>query len=294
VSGWSRRRELPHECQPLRERFICVHLRHSVVIYYGMPGMITDVWRYHELLGTLAIRNIKIRYKDSVLGFLWTLLGPIFLILIYAACLRIMRVDISLPVLVTGIFVWQYLAMCLGDSAHSIVGNANLIKKAAFPRIVLPMSMVLANLVNFLLSLIVVGVYLMVVGIRPGQIGWMPLILLTHVALCAGISLILSALNVFFRDIQQITSVLTMAWFFMTPVIYPIEMVTNHFREPLLLQLFFVNPMTGLLCAYRSGLLGSAMPAAALWVPSFAVAWLTLLIGTFVFQKSQLRFADEL
>jgi lipopolysaccharide transport system permease protein len=259
-----------------------------------MSGVLKDVWRHRELLGILIVRNIKIRYKDSTLGFLWTLLGPIFLILMYAAFLRLMRFSIPLPVLVTGIFVWQYLAMCLGDASQAIIGNANLVKKAAFPRIVLPSSMVFANLINFLLSLAVVGVYLGVVGVRPDQVAWLPLILLTQLALCLGVALLLSSLNVFFRDVQQITSIATTAWFFLTPVIYPIELVTGAFRDPRLQLLYFANPMTGVLCAYRAVLLGADMPAPALWATSFAVAWGVLLLGVLLFQRLQVRFADEL
>jgi lipopolysaccharide transport system permease protein len=259
-----------------------------------MPAVLTDAWRHRELLGILVVRNIKIRYKDSALGFLWTLLGPIFLILMYAAFLRLMRFSIPLPVLVTGIFVWQYLAMCLGDASHVILGNGNLIKKAAFPRMVLPASMVFANLVNFLLSLVVVAVYLAFVGIRPTAIAWLPLILLTQLALCLGVSLILSALNVFFRDTQQITGILTTAWFFLTPVIYPIELLDGLFRDPRLHVLYFANPMTGVLCAYRAVLLGADMPAPALWGTSFAVAWAVLVVGVVLFQRLQVRFADEL
>jgi lipopolysaccharide transport system permease protein len=259
-----------------------------------MLKLIRDICAHRDLLGLLVERNIKIRYKQSLLGFFWTLLGPILLILIYAVFLRLMRFGIELPVLVSGIFVWQYLSMCLGDSAQVIVGNANLVKKTAFPRIVLPLSMVLANLVNFLLSLVVMGVYLLVVRVHPGALGWLPLIVATHVALCLGLSLLLGALNVFFRDVQQITGVVMMAWFFLTPVIYPLDLVTRTLGDGRWLQAFFLNPMTGLICAYRAVLLGAEMPPAALWAPSFAVAWLVLLAGTAVFQKCQVTFADEL
>jgi len=253
-----------------------------------------DIVSRRELLGMLVIRNIKIRYKESVLGFLWTLLGPIFMIVIYAVFLGIMKVAIPLPLLVTGIFVWQYLAMCLGDSTNSILGNTNLVKKAAFPRVLLPFSMVLANFVNFLLSLVIVVVYLKIAGVPFGGLAWLPLAMVTQVALCTGVSLFLSSVNVFFRDVQHLMGVFTMAWFFMTPVIYPPEMVILKFTNPLIHQLFYLNPMTGLLALYRAALMGEALPSATLWGPSLLVSWLVCVMGIAVFQRLQKRFADEL
>lgn len=259
-----------------------------------MVSILKDVVRCRELLWMLVIRNIKIRYKESVLGFLWTLLGPILLIAIYALFLGIMRVSISMPLLVTGIFVWQYLAMTLGDSTNAIVGNANLIQKAAFPRALLPLSIVLANAVNFLLSLVIVGVYLVLSDVSFGGAHWIVLALLSQVALCTGVSLLLSSINVFFRDVQHVIGVLTMAWFFTTPVIYSPDMVLQKCGTPVLLQLFYLNPMTGVLALYRAALMDMPLPASGLWVSSLAVSWLVCGAGMLVFQRLQSRFADEL
>lgn len=242
----------------------------------------------------LVLRNIKIRYKESVLGFLWTLLGPILLIAIYALFLGIMRFAISMPLLVTGIFVWQYLAMTLGDSTNAIVGNANLIQKAAFPRVLLPLSIVLANAVNFLLSLVIVGVYLILSGASFGAGGWIIAAFFTQLALCTGVSLLLSAVNVFFRDVQHVIGVVTMAWFFTTPVIYSPDMVLEKCGSPVLLQAFYLNPMTGVLALYRAALMDLPLPAPILWVSSLAVSWSVCAIGILVFRKLQSRFADEL
>lgn len=259
-----------------------------------MVSILKDVVRCRELLWMLVLRNIKIRYKESVLGFLWTLLGPILLIAIYALFLGIMRIAISMPLLVTGIFVWQYLAMTLGDSTNAIVGNANLIQKAAFPRVLLPLSIVLANAVNFLLSLIIVGMYLMLYGVSFGGPHWILVALLTQVALCTGVSLLLASVNVFFRDVQHVIGMLTMAWFFTTPVIYGPDMVLQKCGTPLLMQLFYLNPMTGILALYRAALMDLPLPAPGLWFPSLVVSWGVCGGGLLVFQKLQSRFADEL
>ncbi|MEI7436915.1 MAG: ABC transporter permease [bacterium] len=261
-----------------------------------MRALIKELISHRELLHILIVRNIKIRYKESVLGFLWTLLNPILLIGIYALFLGIMRLidRQSFEVLVTGVFVWQYVALCLGDSAGSIVGNANLIKKSAFPRIILPLSMVLANLVNFLLSLLVVLVFLFFVGHLPGLWLWLPVMLLAHIAVCAGVSFFLAAANVYFRDVQQVTGLLTMAWFFLSPVLYRPEFVMESHIAPWLKAAFFLNPMTGILCGYRAILLGYPLPQMSDMAISLGMAGLILILGTLVFQRLEKRFADEL
>ena len=258
-----------------------------------MTSRVGQLLQHRELLLLLVQRNLKIRYKDSVLGFFWTLLGPLLLILIYAVFLGIMRFQVSMSLLFTGIFAWQYLATCLGDSAAVVIGSANLIKKTAFPRIVLPLAMVLANLINFLLSLLVVVVYLLIHGEPMGFLGWAFVALIFHVALCAGVSLLVSATNVFYRDVQQVLSVATLAWFFVTPVIYPPELVTGRFGGALQ-YLYFANPMTGILAGYRAALMNAPCPGLGPLALSFAVSAGVLLLGILVFQRCQIRFADEL
>ena len=262
-----------------------------------MRALIQELIGHHELLHILVVRNIKIRYKESVLGFMWTLLNPILLIGIYALFLGILGGLIdrkSFEVLVTGVFVWQYVALCLGDSSGTIVGSANLIKKSAFPRLILPFSMVLANLVNFLLSLVVVLVFVLLAGHIPGLWLWLPVILLAHVAVCAGVSFFLAAANVYFRDVQQVTGLLTMAWFFLSPVLYPPERVMGSHLAPWLKASFFLNPMTGILCGYRAILLGYPLPPMRDMALSLGMAGLIVILGTLVFQRLEKRFADEL
>jgi len=249
--------------------------------------------RSRELLLILVGRNLKIRYKNSALGFFWTLLGPLLLILIYALFLRVLRFPIRLPVLVTGIIVWQFHAMCLGDSLHAIVGNANLVKKTALPRIVFPAAMVTANLVNFLLSFAVLCIYLAIVRADFGAVYWLPVIVLSQAALCLGVSLIVSCANVFFRDTEHILSVVLLGWFFLTPVIYPISLVVEAFPRWVHV-LFFLNPMTGIVTAYRGVLLSAGSGGVPFLGLSFGVAWLFLAGGLAVFQSFQARFSDEL
>ena len=258
-----------------------------------MAHWITDILKRRELTLILIGRNLKIRYKNSFLGFFWTLLGPLFLIVIYSLFLGLLKVPIHLPTLVTGIIAWQFVAMCTGDALQSIVGNANLITKASFPRLILPISMVGANAVNFLLSFAVLVVYLLVAGAAFSQLWLLPLVFATHVALGLGLALIIGTANVFFRDAEHILSVVMLAWFFLSPVIYEPSLVQEGF--PAWVQgVFFLNPMSGILTAYRQALLGGTGVSWNLIARSFAVAWAVLAAGIAVFRAADPRFGDEL
>ncbi len=261
-----------------------------------MFKLVKDIYERRELLHMLVVRNLKIRYKNSSLGFFWSLIVPIFLIVIYSVFLGLLKVPIPLPVLVTGIIVWQFLAMCLGDSLSTITGNAPLVQKTAFPKIILPLSMTIANLVNFLLSLFVLFVFLLITKATIGAILWLPLIMITQLALCLGMALILSSMNVFFRDTEHLISLILLAWFFLSPIIYPVSFAVETIPARLLwLKVaMFLNPMTGIVTAYRHVLISTPNPGNHLVVISFLMSWLVLLIGVGVFQKFQPQFADEL
>ena len=218
-----------------------------------------DIFSRRELVWILIERNLKIRYKSSFLGFFWSLLAPLSLIVVYSVFLGLIRFPMSLPVLVTSIIIWQFLAMCMGDALQSILGNANLVTKAAFPRVILPLSMVGANAINFLFSFAVLSVYLLIARVEFGALIYLPGIMLTQAALCLGMSLIIGTANVFFRDTEHVLSVVMLAWFFLTPVIYGPELVLDNF--PRWVQvLFFANPMTGILVAFHSPLWSASVP----------------------------------
>ena len=252
-----------------------------------------ELIKRRELIWILIQRNLKIRYKSSVLGVFWSLLGPLFLILIYSVFLGLIRVPVHLPTLVSGIIVWQFLAMCLGDALQSILGNSNLVTKASFPRVILPLSMVGANVVNFVLSFAVLIAYLVWEGGSVGPLWWLPAVFVSQIVLCLGLTLVIGSVNVFFRDTEHVLSVVMLAWFFMSPVIYEPEMVMSAFPE-WVHWLFFMNPMSGILTGYRMALLGSDPVPPGLIGASMAVCWLLLGLGLLVFRSAEPRFGDEL
>ncbi len=274
-----------------------------------MGSIWKEVSKRHDLLILLVQRNLKLRYKGSVLGFFWSLLTPLLLIVVYAVFASILRFNEGRPnylqYLVSGVIIWQFLAMCLNDSLHAVLGNANLVKKTAFPRIILPLSTVLANGVNFLLTLVVLVPFMWLSGLRSDALWLLPVALLFHGILCLGVACLLSAVNVFFRDAEHAVGIGTLAWFFMSPVFYPMSMQLVKITKILPAggeALAFLNPMAGLLWMYRRALMGDALSEIE-WEHPFSLGYLGIslgmcvvvaVIGLVVFQKSERHFGDVL
>ena len=262
-----------------------------------MSNSLKDIWQRRELLWLLVVRNLKIRYKGSALGFLWSLVSPLCMIVIYAIFARILKFSAGNPhylqFLVTGLIVWQFLLLCLNDSLHAIVGHANLIKKTAFPRITLPVATVTANLVHFFLTLAVLFVFLALSGMHCRGLAALPAVILTQCALCLGAGLIIATAHVFFRDTQHILQIVTLAWFFLTPIFYTPDMQLG-ILPPAWHWAVFLNPMTGLTSAYRALLMSEPMPALDGIATSFGVAWAVLATGVWMFERLEKRFGDEL
>lgn len=246
----------------------------------------------------LVVRNLKIRYKSSALGFLWSLLTPGLFILMYAVFARILKFSGSregyLAFLVTGIVVWQFTAGCLNDALNAIAGNANLVKKVAFPRVILPVSTALANGVNFLLTLLVLLVFLLATGAaRFGSFAWIIPAMAMQGALVVGLSCLAATSNVFFRDTQHIVGIGTQAWFFLTPVFYPTEMQAGMLPAGWTSTLY-LNPMTGILAAYRSALMGDLLPSPVHLAISAVVAAIVLAAGFTALRRGNRQFGDVL
>lgn len=250
-------------------------------------NILKDLITRRELLKNLIIRNLKIRYKGSILGFFWSLLDPLFMMLVYLLFIKLMRFSIELPVLLVGVIAWQFFTMCANDSVNIITGSTNLVKKVYFPRIILPLAMVVANLINFLLSIGVLVIILIFLKVPISlALGWFPIIVLFQFIFCLGISLMLCTSNVFFRDTEHLMGVIMMTWFFLTPIIYPVSKVPERF-----MSLYFLNPMAGLITFYRYIFLGKELPQIGL---SFITIIAFFIMGIFIFSRFQKYFADEL
>lgn len=255
-----------------------------------MFAIFKELRQYHELIANLVVRNLKIRYKGSFLGFFWTLVNPLFMMAIYLIFIRLMRFEMNLAVLLVGLLPWQFFIMCVNDSVLSITGNANLVKKTRFPRLVLPLSIVIANLVNFLLSLVVLFLFLVLLGYGiPKTIVWLPLVIGIQFLFCLGLSLFVACSHVYFKDTEHLISVALLAWFFLTPIIYPLSMIPENY-----LKWFLFNPMALLVGWYRQVFL-NADPVSAVGVAlCLAITVLFVWAGFSLFRRFEPDFADEL
>ena len=239
--------------------------------------MFSLIIKHRELAGFLVGRNLKIRYKNSALGFFWSLLTPAMMICVYAVFAKILKFNTGRPqylqFLVSGIVVWQFTAGCLNDSLHAIAGNANLVKKVYFPRVILPVSTVLANAVNFGLTTLVLVLYLALSGAADLHAEYLIPAFAAHLALGIGIATLCATANVFFRDMEHIAGVATLAWFFLSPVFYDASMQTDMLAGSRWFAdcawVGYLNPMCGILALYRHAFMG--LPLTPDGIPPHAI-----------------------
>lgn len=241
----------------------------------------------------LVRKGLRGRYKASFLGFLWTFVNPLLQLLVYSMVFSfIMRVQVkNYPIyLFIGLIPWFFLATTLTSSTECIVASKNLVNKIYFPRLVLPISVVTENLVNLLLSMVIVIIAVAVGGVGLSvSIVALPIVIGIQYLFLMGVSFVLSALYVYFRDLKHIISILVLAWFYLTPIVYTLEMVPEK-----LMRLIKLNPMTEIITAYRNILYYKCLPDfSEMWLP-VVLGVFFLIFGGFLFQKLQKGFAEEL
>ncbi len=264
----------------------------------------SHLYQYRELIRNLVIRDLKVRYKDSVLGVLWSLMNPLMMMVVFTIVFTVMTPVAAIekfPVfLLCGLLPWNFFSSSVMGSTTSVVGNAALIKKVYFPREVLPLSMILANLVHFLIAMIVLFGMILIFRIPLTiWIIYLPLIIFIQVIFTMGISLFLATINVFYRDTQQIMDVLMLAWFFFTPIFYPIGILPQSYQLlgitlDVRRLVYIVNPMASLIANYRVILYDGAPPGLDFLVRTAVTAVTIFLIGWFVFNRYSWHFAEEL
>jgi lipopolysaccharide transport system permease protein len=263
-----------------------------------------DMWVYRELTRNLVVRDVKIRYKNSVLGVLWSLLNPLLMTLVFTLVFTVMTPAggsiHNFPMFVLcALLPWNFFSASVIGTTSSIVGNANLVNKVYFPHEILPLATVLAELVNFCLALVILFGMIFVFGIRLTP--WamlLPLVILIQTAFTLGIGFILATLNVFYRDTQQIMNVVMLAWFFVTPIIYPVSLLPRNYQLwGLTIDVWrwahILNPMTSLIATYRVILYDGAPPAYDFLLRTAVTAIAFLLLGVFIFRRYSWRFAEE-
>jgi ABC-type polysaccharide/polyol phosphate export permease len=253
--------------------------------------------RYRGLIQSLVARELKARYRGSVLGFFWSFINPLLFLLVYTfvfAYVLPQRVEGLEPYalfMFCGILPWTWFASSLTESSGVLISGGNLIKKVLFPAEILPIVSVLANMVHFFLGLPILGIFLLYNREPLGfpEILWFPVIVAVQLVLTLGFALILSALTVHFRDIRDILSNLLTLWFFSTPILYP------WFRAPGLAKKFLnFNPMTHIAVSYQEVLFFEGPFGHWKWLLALggaSIAW--FLFGYFVFDRLRDTFAEE-
>ncbi len=268
----------------------------------GPWGRLRELFHYRELITNLAVRELKARYKNTVLGFFWSLLNPLGMMLVYTAVFTVfMRSEIdNFPIYaLCGLLPWNYFSSAVMGSVNSIVSNANLVTKVYFPREVLPIATVLANLINFLLTLIVLFVALVLVRAPVSPWLWLlPVVILIQSLFILGLAFILSTLNVFYRDTLMIMDVAMMAWFFLTPIFYPIEQLPRSypiggFEIDIHRTMYILNPMASIINTYRDLLYGGYRTDFDFFARTAITALLVLIFGYWFFCKYSHRFGEE-
>ena len=252
-----------------------------------------ELWEYRELFYFLTWRDIKVRYKQTVLGAAWAIIQPFFTMVVFSLFFgklaKVPSDGLPYPIFAYAALVpWTFFANGLTQSSNSLVGNANLIKKVYFPRLVVPASSVISGLVDFVLAFIVLIGMMLVYGIIPTfNIVWLPFLLLLAFVTSLGVGLWFSALNVQFRDVRYIVPFLTQFWLFATPIAYPSSLLAEPWRT-----LYGINPMVGVVEGFRWALLGTDTAPGLIIIISSLVALALLVGGAFYFRRMEKTFAD--
>lgn len=263
-----------------------------------------ELARYRDLLYYMVVRDLKGRYKSSVLGFVWSLLNPFLMMLVFTVIFTLIMPNNQIrayPVfLLCGLMPWNYFTAGVMSSVGSVIGNSNLVKKVYFPREILPISAVLAQLVNFLLSLLIVFLLLLVFRIPLSPQLWLlPVVIIIQTCFVVGISLFLSAVNVYYRDTAMILDVVLMAWFFLTPVFYPIDVLPKTYEAfGVILDIHrlmnILNPMASIVNTYRDILYLGTYTMGDFFLRTAVTSIVVLLAGYWVFNRLSGNFGEEL
>lgn len=268
---------------------------------------LNELWSYRELLRNLVVRDLKVRYRNSALGVLWSLGNPLLMMLVFTAVFTVMTPysDVKkFPVFVLcGILPWNFFSSSVIGSIRSIVDNVTLVSKIYFPREILPISIVIANLVNFLMALIVLFAFVLIFQVPLTK--WallLPLVIFVQLMFTVGVALIMATANVFYRDMQVIMEVVMLAWFFLTPVFYsekilPASAELWGFTFNVSRWVRILNPMASIIAAYRDILYGigngGIPPAFDFLLRTFVTSLGVLGIGALIFYRYSRIFAEE-
>ena len=259
-----------------------------------MNRVFKEIYNYRQMIFSLVRKDLRGRYKGSVLGFMWTFINPLLQLMVYTIVFSvIMRSGIEqyYLFLFVALVPWIFFSSALTGGSTSILGSGDMVKKIYFPREVLPMAYITSSFVNMVLSFLVVFAVLLVTGygFNFAALLYLPLIMVVEYILALGIALLSSALTVYFRDLAYILNIISMAWQFLTPVMYSAAQVPAR-----LMPIWRLNPMTPVIDAYRDILYYKQIPKVSTLTEALVLGVVILVVGELVFSKLQRGFAEEL
>ena len=255
---------------------------------------VRELWEYRELLYFLVWRDVKVRYKQTVLGAAWAIIQPFFTMLVFSLFFgRLAKMPsdgIPYPIFsYAGLVPWMFFSHGLSQTSNSIVGSAGLITKVYFPRLAVPLATVLSGVVDFLLAFSVLLVMMLYYGVVPTiNMLWLPMFLLLALVSSLGVGLWLSALNVEYRDVRYMVPFVAQFWMFATPIVYPSSLLSEPWRT-----LYGVNPMVGVVEGFRWALLGTNTAPGPIIAVSTLVSLTVLVGGAYYFRRMEKKFADK-
>jgi lipopolysaccharide transport system permease protein len=254
-----------------------------------------DLWRYRELIYFMTWRDLKVRYKQTLLGASWAILRPFLTMIVFSIFFgnlaKVPSDGIPYPIFAyTALLPWELFASALSQASRSLVQNTNMVTKVYFPRMILPISSILAGVVDFLIAFIVLIGMMIYYKITPTVNVWtLPLFILLAMITALGVGFWLAALNVLYRDINYVTPFLTQFWMFITPIAYGSSLIPENWRF-----LYAINPLSGVVDGFRWALLGNqqSAPGPTLIISSL-IAVVVLISGMFYFRRMERQFADR-
>jgi ABC-type polysaccharide/polyol phosphate export permease len=256
---------------------------------------LAEIFQYREAARLLTLRELQVRYSNSALGVVWSLFHPLLLTLFFSLVFAVMMPSpvANYPIFfLAALLPWNFFNVSVVGSVGTVTGNQPLVNRVYFPREILPLAVVSANALNFLIALAPLALLMAVFGV-PFTLAlfWLPALILVQFAFSLGLGLALAALNVFFRDVQQVVEVLMLPWFFLTPIVYASELI----GDPAIRQAVLIaNPMASLVTLYRQIIyFGQAPNLAGLGITALE-ALLALLVGLLIFRRTSPHFVDEI
>lgn len=255
---------------------------------------INEILEYREMIFSLVHRDLRGRYKGSVLGFLWSFLNPLLQLAVYTVVFSIiMRAGIQkyYLFLFVALVPWGFFSASLVSGSTCVLFQKDLVQKIYFPRQVLPLAFTIAQFINMLLSFIVIFIAIIIFGdgFNIVALFFLPFVMLVEFLLALGVTFITSAITVYFRDLEYVLGIITMAWQFLSPVIYSVQQIPSEYR-----LYFNINPMTSVLTAYRDILYYKQVPQITTLLSAFGIALVIVVAGWFVFAHLQKGFAEEM